>query len=331
MGKNVGARKYKTSRPEEMKSFLLISLLFSTSAFAKAENFFISEFKGHPKIVHLQERADVSKISEPSKNKTIRGQVTLRTDDKSEMTIHVDPAIRLKIYPDSEVFFPNIIWESGKAESFTLKKGQIRWEAEASSPIKLESDLFEASLPAGVFLISYNPKTPQIQVLCFKGEFNFQEKDGESSLQLKAGKKAHFLGKIEDGEIAYDILLHGRKIPKGQKSQIEDISPEEIKKYSREEELKLEKKQKAKAAEAAKKSLRKDEICKSPGGIFNECAWICEANPKEQKKCRLDLPKVKCIRKRCNANGIWSEPLELDKPTAEKICQATPVVQACDY
>lgn len=315
-----------------MKSLLSTFIFFSAATcFAKPENFFIFEFKGRPQIVHLQEKADISKVSEPRQNKAIRGQAILRTDDKSEITIQVDPSIKLKIYPDSEVFFPNIVWESGQIENFILKRGRIRWEAEVASKIKLESDLFESRLPAGIFLISYNPKTPQIQILCFKGEIDFQEKNGENSLLLKAGKKAHFLGKIEDGEIVYDILLHGRKIPKGQKSQIEDINAEEIKKYSREEELKLEKNQKKKAAEIAKKSLRKDEICQNPAGIFNECAWICEGNPKEQKKCRLDLARVKCVRKRCNANGIWSEPLGLDKASGSKICQVNPVVQTCDY
>lgn len=300
--------------------------------YAKDDKFFILDYKGQPKIERRQEGVEDSKISKVVKKEIIRGQAVIHTDAKSEVVIQIDANAKLKIYPESEVLFPHISWEKAQAESFILKSGKIRWESESDQQLTMISDLYELPLPKGVFLISYNPKTPLVQVMCFKGEISFHEKNGEESSTLKAGKKSYFLGKIEDGEIAYDILLQGRKIPKGQKSQIEDISNEEIKLYSPEEELKqAEVKKKKNIIIESKKPKRLNEICQKPGGLYNECAWICENNPKEQTKCRLDLSKVKCVRKRCNANGVWAERSELDLISGTKLCKVNPVVQACDY
>lgn len=316
-------------------SIILLVLVLSCRVFSlnkKPDKFFVVEFKGLPKIEQQKDGVEITKVSRVEKDKIIRGQAVITTDDKSEVVLQIESGLKLKIYPETEIHFPQISWESGSIENFLLKKGRIRWHSEIKSKIKMISDLFESVLPEGVFLISYSQNTPQVQVLVFKGEIEFQEKNGEESLILKENKKAQFLGKIEDGEIAYDVLLHGRKIPKGQKSQIENLSSDEYRKYSLAEELKnIEAMKKKKEQAIMKTPQRNNEICQKPNGLFNECAWICENNPKDQNRCRVDLPKVHCVRKRCNANGLWSERYELDIATGGKICKTSPVVQACDY
>lgn len=318
----------------------IIFILFVSRAFAsplapveknsKLKGVYIVDFKGHPLIERKKEGADSVKTAAMKKGEVIRGQAIIHTDSRSEVIVQLEPHVKIKIYPESELHFPMIQWESGTMEEMFLKFGRIRWQSTAQSQIWLRSDLFESQFPSGVFVVNYNPKAPQVQLMSFDGQMDFQEKNGEQSVSLSAGKKIHFLGQLEEGEIAYDVLLKGKKIPKGQKSQIEDLSSEDVSNYSYDAEQKaLE--AKAKKALAQKAPSRKNEICKKPNGIFNECAWICENNPKDQTRCRLDLQRVRCVRSRCNANGQWAEPYELDRSGADKICGLKPVVQACDY
>lgn len=72
------------------------------------------------------------------------------------------------------------------------------------------------------------------------------------------------------------------------------------------------------------------EICHAPKGLFNDCSWTCENNPKNAKICRTDLPQVKCIRRRCNANGAWAEELRLPSSRSYQ-CDVKVKVQGCDY
>lgn len=292
---------------------------------------FVLDLKGHPLIERHQAKGDnVSKVALKKKEK-IRGQALIQTDAKSELLLELSPGTELKIYPDSEVLFPLIQWESGATDEILLKRGQVRWKASVGHSILIKTDLLETKMTEGVFVLIYNPKTPQVQMMALQGEADFLEKNGEDPVHLTAGKKVHFLGQVEDGEIAYDVLLQGRKIPKGQKSQVEELSAEDHKQFSIEAEKKAEDLAKKKAKFQGSKSSRKNEICKSPGGLFNECRWVCENNPKEQSRCRLDLPKVRCVRSRCNANGEWAENYPLDRASGERLCKPFPVVQPCDY
>lgn len=298
----------------------------------KLENVYVVDLKGRPQIERKKEGAESAKATAFQKGEKIRGQAIIHTDAQSEIVIQLEPDVKIKIYPNSEVHFPMIHWEGGAIEEIILKSGRIRWQSTASSKIQLKSDLFDSIFPSGTFVIIYNPKTPQVELISLEGNIAFQEKNGEESVQLSSGKKVHFLGQLDDGEIAYDVLLQGRKIPKGHKSQVEDVSPEDIKNYSYEAEKKaLELKAKKIKEAAVPKKTRKDEICRNPNGLFNECSWVCENNPKDQSHCRMDLAKVQCVRYRCNANGQWAERSEVERSSGAKICGRQPVVQACDY
>jgi hypothetical protein len=99
------------------------------------------------------------------------------------------------------------------------------------------------------------------------------------------------------------------------------------------------KKIQAEAAASAKKSKaaaakfkKEGYICAAPSGKFNQCAWICQNNPKKEKKrCLAAQAGVSCVRQRCNANGVWAEVTTLDAEKASTTCEAKPVVAACDY
>lgn len=71
-------------------------------------------------------------------------------------------------------------------------------------------------------------------------------------------------------------------------------------------------------------------ICKAPKGDLNQCAWTCVNNPNGESRCRTDLPNVRCMRARCDANGRWSGEERLPSSYGSH-CQAEPIVGACDY
>jgi hypothetical protein len=140
---------------------------------------------------------------------------------------------------------------------------------------------------------------------------------------------------LENDEIVYDVLLKGKKIPRGKLGLVENFTSEEKKLYS-ETQLKKEEIQRLKKSQAEKKSQApprgKNDICEQPNGKLNQCAWICENNPKKEKKvCRLENPEVHCLRKRCNANGEWAEETEISKEKAASVCGVQPTVKDCDY
>ncbi len=318
-----------------MKSLLLIFLLACNSvvsAASGAKGVSVLELKGRPLIEKRKDESSIFSKTQLRKKELIRGSGSIHTDAKSEILLQLEPGIELKVYPDTEVTFPLIRWEDGRSDEFILKHGKVRWQSQGKSQIMLKSDLFESTLPEGIFVVIYEPAAPRVQLLALKGEAEFQEKNGEESVKVSAGKKVEFLGHREDGEIAYDVLLQGRKIPKGKKSAIEDLSKEDKQLFSIEAEKKsLEASKKKSKTNEGKNSARKNEICKRPGGTFNECRWVCENNPKDQRRCRLDLSKVRCVRSRCNANGEWAESYELTPAAGTSICKPYPVVQACDY
>ena len=72
-------------------------------------------------------------------------------------------------------------------------------------------------------------------------------------------------------------------------------------------------------------------ICASPSGKLDQCSWVCENNPGGEKSCRTDLKDVFCVRRICNANGIWSAPTRLPSSYSDKCVSDKPIVKTCDY
>ncbi|MEO0336449.1 MAG: hypothetical protein AAF202_08645, partial [Pseudomonadota bacterium] len=74
-----------------------------------------------------------------------------------------------------------------------------------------------------------------------------------------------------------------------------------------------------------------ESICRNPKGDINECAWMCQNNPKGQTRCRTDLPQVNCVRKRCDGNGDWSDENRLPANFFDRCKPDGFKVAPCDY
>ncbi|WP_413287782.1 hypothetical protein [Bdellovibrio sp. HCB337] len=264
-------------------------------------------------------------------------KATLETEAKSTVVVQIDAHRRVTLSPNSRIEMPSISWETGEAPVILLKFGQIRWREEAGKKynIALRSDLFEFLTPVGDFVFNYDPKKALAEVKAIQGTMEFSAMNAEDVALVTAGQKVSFQGVREGDEIVYDVLLKGKKIPRGKLSAVDAFTADEKKLYS-EAEAKKEaaavRKKEAAEAKAKERVRGADEICEKPFAKLNQCAWTCENNPKNEKKvCRLEQPEVRCVRRRCNANGEWAEAAEVPGEKAKSLCGIQPNVKACDY
>ncbi len=314
---------------------LLLSLVLVASA--KTE----TKVLKYPQLHHLSGAAEVQsatdmKYRKPKVKEIFRDRALLRTSPTGSMEILLDEHRRMTILPDTQVFIPHITWETGEVGNIVIQTGEIFFQQTSSygKPTRIKSDLFDIETPVGQYKLSYYPHRAAAEAKVFSGSMEFSALNSEHSAQVTAGKKVVFEGVREDGELAFDVLLKGRRIPKGNLGKLEDIDKAEMKAYSNEE---LDKKRKADLKKLADEKAKKEAmapgvVCRNPFAKFNECAWICLNSRRGAKgKCLTQMQGVSCVRRRCNLNGVWAEEIVLEASEGAIKCQATAQVAPCDY
>lgn len=176
--------------------------------------------------------------------------------------------------------------------------------------------------------LKFDRAAARVELLSFRGKIDFRANQSDESRLIGDQQKAFFQGVIEEGSLAYDLLLHGKKVPKGILSELMTLSAEDQKIF------KIESPEKERLAElkAAQKAMKVAKgICQNPVGDLNQCAWKCLGIKKGMKNCPTKKTGFSCERSRCNANGEWSDHLILSPEAGRVKCQAKPVVTVCDY
>jgi len=309
-------------------------ILLSSLAEAAPKYPFVVEIKGKVKWTNRDDEEGKLKVQQ-----VLIEKAGLQTEAQSQVLIQIDAHRQVRLLENSQLAFPSMSWETGEAPVVILKSGSMRWKEEAGKTynIALRSDLFEFLSPQGDFIFTYDPKKAWADAKVIAGQMEFSALNGEDAALVTAGQKVSFQGVKEGDEIVYDVLLKGKKIPRGKLGLVEAMSEEDkkiflppvVKKASTPKKKKSEKEREPQQPDSPKDP---GDICQSPNAKFNQCAWVCEGNPKGEKKvCRLEKPEVSCVRKRCNANGEWAESTPLSKEKAAGMCGAKPLVKACDY
>lgn len=320
-----------------MKTWIPASLIFVAAGVAPAAATEKSAAKT-PVVISATGAASMMTARETSWRKALSGvrlveHAELKTGAASEIRLQLDPDRVLVLMPSTEIELPGIRWEGGECPVVILKRGRLRWTSkESSGTVSLKTGLFELSPGQGDFVFSYAPDSPRAEVWAFAGTVDFKASNAETSVKVSQGQKAWFQGVIEDGEIAADILLHGKRIPRGKLSEAEAMTGVEMAPY-RDEEKKRKAAETKRAKQAQKQKVedaREGVICSAPKGKLNQCAWVCQGNPADSERCHLERAGVRCVRKRCNANGAWAESTVLEGSAASR-CRRNPVVAACDY
>ncbi|MBK9322793.1 MAG: hypothetical protein IPM97_07590 [Bdellovibrionaceae bacterium] len=264
-------------------------------------------------------------------------KASFETEENGQVLIQVDAQRKLRLYGGGSIEIPAISWETGEAPVVLLKYGRMRWQEgpEKTYNVSLRSDVFEFLSPVGDFVFSFDPKAALAEVKVILGSMSFSAMNAEDVALVGTGQKCSFQGVLDGGQIVYDILLKGKKIPQGKLGLVQPLSSEEKEMYSL---APLKKKiKKTEAKTSIKKAVDEGNgntlaICKSPNGNLNQCSWTCEGNPKKEKKsCLFEKPEVRCVRRRCNANGEWSEASEVSKEKGMGLCRSQPLVRECDY
>lgn len=321
---------------------VLIKFFLSALSFWGSFNFAQAKRPNYPSVTQWQGQVWVTGVQGKRqllvKKQVLHEKAILETSIEGTVKVQLDENRSVLLQEDSELSIPVIGIETGESPVLFLKKGSLRWHQSVGTNgpynVAVRSDLFEFIVPAGDYILTINPTKALAGVQVFEGDFDFSALNGEESARVQSGEQVFFQGVLEDGEIAYDVLLKGKKIPRGRLTSVEAISRELIEKEKVEA-------QKRAVVVAKKKRMEKitherlkqnDSICEQPAGKFNECAWVCVNNPKKEKKnCLISAGKATCVRRRCNANGVWAEEVVLDAEKDGNKCQVRPVVGACDY
>ncbi len=330
---------------------LVISSVFIKGLLGPATSMAAEKAKALPvaqvKIVHYPQVLSYSgnifiqsgletKFRKAKVKEILREKAIIKTEANSRLDLGVDSERTLTILESSEVEIPSIAWDSGQFTEVLLRDGEIMWQQSGApgNNITLKSPVFEVSPPIGISGFSYDEEKILAEAKIYAGAMEFSALNAETTVILTAGKSVKFKGVKEDGAVAYDVLLKGRKSPQGHLQSIESLPESVMRAYSATAvaERKRADLQKIIRDKAKKETLQVGQICAKPGGKLNECSWSCLQNPKHEKNnCLANNPGVSCVRRRCNANGIWGEETTLDAGAALLKCKAKPFVTGCDY
>lgn len=287
---------------------LLLSLV-TTMALAKNMAPVIVEVHGDVTVENLQKQLIKAKSGQK-----LQGKARFLVPSRSYAKVRFGEDAVVNIFEDTEFEIPIIEFETNAVPKMILTQGKIRYECSKGCERTLEAPLFNDPLPAGDFVFWMSPKIPSFEVLVLKGTLNFRGLENEQVVPLKANERGTFMGVKENGEIAFDVLLKGRKVARGELQDIQKATPEELKEYSKAAELKKQAAEK-KRIEASKPKKLPGQICEKPFAKFDECSWVAT--------------EAGCVRRKCNANGEWADPFVTSK--REGGCTSTPVVAPCNY
>jgi hypothetical protein len=276
------------------------------------------------KVMNLK---DPEKSHELKKNDVLTERAKIVTAAGSEVRLDLDPYSSVIIYENSELEIPVITWGEGEAPTLNLEKGRVFVSCEKDCTRVVKTPLSQNVFTNGVYILEYNRNSPYVELIALHGGQDFRGLENEESVHLDAGQKVTFQGLKENEEVAYDILLKGRKVARGKLQPVITLKPEEVVALEAQNKKLL----RAVLETQKKKTIprKPGQICDAPFGELNQCSWVCEGLKKNMKTCNLEKSGVSCIRRRCNANGVWDDPTPLTKLNSR--CERQPVVGACDY
>lgn len=308
-----------------MNGILIFGMLFISSRglcskLGSLEFPVISQFNGVVTLVTKSGQFHVIKKGEALKEK-----VSLRTGEKTQVRLELDEKSSVTILENSEIEIPLIDRDSGEVSTVILKSGNIRVDSQGSNQRIFSTPVTQDVYSEVQFLLSYDVSRGRASVTCFRGVINFRGFEAETSARIGPGERAYFQGVLEAGQPTFDVLLKGRRVARGQLGAVESLTPEELNTLQESSLV-----QKPSPPPKPKKKIRlPGQICDEPYAKLNECVWTCEGLPKHSKKAIKSCDGYQCVRRRCDANGKWSDAFTL--PGIESKCQLKPVVQACDY
>lgn len=284
----------------------------------KAKFPFVVEVKGT-----VENAKKTSKPVRVARKDILTENALLKTTDKASLRLELDGYTTLSLFENSELELPVISWGEGEVSELRLKRGKIRVDCQMNCKREFVTALSRNAFTNGEFILEYRPESPDVALTVLHGQQEFRGLENEESLSLAAGQRVVFQGLKENEEVAYDILLKGRKVARGKLQPIVVLTATEL--------AELDKKTILEKPVVIKKKIVRlaGQICSEPFASLNQCVWRCQGLSKKMKSCDLNQAGVTCLRQRCNANGAWGDTQLMAK--AQSRCELEPVVKSCDY
>jgi len=268
------------------------------------------------------------KVRSARLNEILKERAILQTGNKSQVRIELDEKNGIILLENSTLEIPVIGFEFGEVVDVVLKSGRVRIQSNDANERNYSTPVTKDIYREADLLLQYDPSRAQTAMTVFSGQVSFRGLENEVSLVLASGENAIFTGVLENNEPAYDILLKGRKVARGQLSEkVTAIIKKDLEVMNQETLLKKPVRPKT----LAKPLLKPGQICDEPPAKLDECVWRCRGPVAGQKlkKCDVSKAEISCIRQRCNANGQWGDDFVL--PAGQSRCELRPVVGPCDY
>ena len=309
-------------------SIFFLSLFLSTAALG------LPELKH--KVLHLVGEPVVTKIEANSQVKLKKDQdldfdFSIKTNSSQMLKLSLNNVWELLIFPDTEVLIDNSMDRNYiQPDEIILSKGKIYLRSiyinegdDFFIDFRLKTALFEQSISSKKSintLYEYNPEEPSVSFCNREGSLEAALFQHEETIQLNALEKVSFQGQFEKDskKVAFDMLLGGRKIPRGKwakKSTCDFKWIENLESKIQNDLASLRKKKSLDLQKQKREKQKKDShyLCHLPYGQLHQCHW--------QKT------KDGCERRRCNAEGKWMDLQVL----SSSACVKSDLVSACDY
>lgn len=306
------------------RNLFLFCFLFAFQAMSEIPT--IKSFVGKPLI----ELTDGKKI-DVIKGKKIEQSFSVKTAINQQIKLELGFDFYVVVFPESslkvEGFYIDKKTYKVKRLEFVTGKFYLKNGSNMAEDLNViyESDFFiwkntEKSNQREFFL-DVNLSAAQARFCAGESGIRASVFDHEVVKVLKYQEGYEFQGVLQDGKLAFDLLLEGRKIPKGEWKKSFTCDFQQILKQITDLETK-EKVDNEKAIQQKKATLKKikaeydKSLCHEPNGQFNQCLW--------------KMTNQKCMRFRCDGQGNWSDEQQLPKSKKYQ-CETKPKVGNCDY
>lgn len=280
--------------------------------------------------------------------KTFVGKIGFKVFEKDYIETGADGKLKIKfkddnvvnLTPDSKLTIEEHAFDPAKGNKKTLLNliyGKVRSSVKQSYNGENYYEIKTKTAVAGVrgtdFVVSYRDDEKnkiESTVQTISGSVVLSDVKKTKKTSIPASTFASFV--IEKGnENVFNESDIGNFIARGYLTPVFKMTSEELRQLEINTNFSQEEDSEARTLASSNKVEDGKSICSSPSGDFNQCAWICNNNPKGEKKCRTDLPTVDCVRKRCNANGRWAEETRLPASFQDMCDGIKPLIKPCDY
>jgi len=261
-------------------------------------------------------------------NKVFEGDAIRTSPDAKFKAVLLDKS-EVLLMPNSKTVLNKKLEQKSEGTVIELMYGTVRSKVTKASLPNPNGFKFEVHTPSAVagvrgtdFVTTYYEGSQITKVQTLEGEVQLSDKKRVEKVNIPGGYYASFVLDSQSPDRHQASLKYVDEgfltpLAKLNTEQLKDIVSQVTDEPSKEM--------------AVIYALKEPVICSKPSAQFNQCSWQCVGNSRKNKNCRTDLPNVRCVRKRCNANGEWAEETRLPAQEAHD-CPAHGLrVERCDY